>query len=91
VYAANATAANDVAGFTITPSTGALTAVGASVASGSLPASLAVDPAGTFAYVANADANDVSVFSIAGGTGVLSVVSGSPFLTGSTPRSITVH
>jgi YVTN family beta-propeller protein len=60
-------------------------------ASFSLPVSLVVDPAGTFAYVTNADSNDVSVYAIDGGTGVLSGVSGSPFLTGSTPRSIAVH
>jgi DNA-binding beta-propeller fold protein YncE len=53
--------------------------------------SLVIDPAGTFAYVANADSNGVAVYSIDGGTGVLSVISGSPFLSGSTPRSIAVH
>jgi len=90
VYAANATAANDVAAFAITPSSGALT-VGANVAAGALPASLVLDPAGTFAYVVNFDSNDVSVYAIDGGTGGLSSVSGSPFLTGSAPRSIAVH
>jgi DNA-binding beta-propeller fold protein YncE len=91
VYAANANAANEVAAYTIYPSTGALTSSGASVAAGALPISVAIDPAGTFAYVANGNSNDLSVYAIGTGTGLLSAVGGSPFATDQGPRSIAVH
>jgi DNA-binding beta-propeller fold protein YncE len=53
-----------VAAYTITPSTGALAATGASVAAGALPIFVTIDPAGTFAYVANGNSDDVSVYSV---------------------------
>ena len=85
------TTTSDVAAFAITPSSGALTSAGANVVSGSLPAFVTIDPAGTFAYVANFSSNDVSVYSIDAGTGVLRAVSGSPFIAAGKPRSIAVH
>src|SRR5690348_15242045 len=51
-YVANK-GSNNVSAFTIDPRTGALTAVGSPAAAGTSPLSVAVDPTGKFAYVAN--------------------------------------
>jgi 6-phosphogluconolactonase len=54
------------------------------------PNSVAVDPTGKFAYVANAgDANNVSAYRIAA-DGALTQVPGSPFAAGSRPVSVAV-
>src|SRR4051812_40072222 len=44
---------NDISAYTIDATTGALTALGAPVAAGTSPSSIAVDPTAKFAYVAN--------------------------------------
>lgn len=84
-----------VSGFTIDPSTGSLTSVGAATNLGadSEPRSVAVNPAGTFLYVAERGSDQVSAFTIDSTTGVLSAISGSPFSTGVgiEPRSLVVH
>ena len=41
-----------------------------------------VDPSGKFAYVANANSNNISAYTINGNTGALTAVSGSPFAAG---------
>lgn len=43
------------------------------------PTSVAVDPSGKFAYVANNGSSDVSAFTINTATGALTAVVGSPF------------
>jgi len=69
---------------------GALTPVsGSPFAAGSLPQSVAVDPTGKFAYVANGLSNNVSAFSI-GANGALTPASGSPFAAGPGPDSVAV-
>jgi DNA-binding beta-propeller fold protein YncE len=69
---------------------GALTPVsGSPFAAGSLPQSVAVDPTGKFAYVANGLSNNVSAFSI-GANGALTPVTGSPFVAGTTPVSVAI-
>jgi len=90
VYAANVTANNQVAAYSITPSSGALTASGAPAGAGLLPVSIIVDPSGLFAYVANDNSNDISVYAVDSSTGVLTQASHSPFAAGNEPRSIAI-
>ena len=66
-----------------------LTSLGSPFAAGSFAASVAVDPTGKFAYVANVLDNNVSAYSI-GANGALTPVSGSPFAAGSGPRSVAI-
>ncbi len=73
---------NTVSTYAINPTTGAFTPAGPPVAtggSGSAMGVVTVNPAGTFAYVANYGSNNVSAFSIDNKTGVLSPVAGSLF------------
>ena len=82
---------NNVSGYTINPSTGALTAfAGSPFPAGSGPISVAVDPSGMFAYVANDISDNVSEYSIDPGTGALTPIAGSPFPAGSLPESVAV-
>jgi Lactonase, 7-bladed beta-propeller len=56
---------SNVSGYAIDPTTGALTPIkGSPFAAGILPTSVAVDPTGKFAYVANSNSNTVSAYSI---------------------------
>jgi 6-phosphogluconolactonase len=84
-------ATDDVTGtvghFTIDSNTGVLTHV-ADVDAGNQPFSATLDASGKFLYVANAASNDISAFAINANSGALTAVSGSPFLTGTTPRAI---
>lgn len=93
-YVANAGSSN-VSAYGITLSTCAIAAINAgavgpalTIAAGSVPISINVDPSGQFVYVANFDSNNVSVYSIGVG-GALTAVAGSPFATGSGPTSVT--
>jgi 6-phosphogluconolactonase len=80
-----------VSGYAIDPNTGALTAIsGSPFAAGVAPISVAVDPTGRFAYVANGNSNNVSAYTIDPTTGALTVTSGSPFATLGNPDSVTV-
>ena len=56
---------------------------------GSVPYSMAVDPAGKFAYVVNLGSNDVSMYTINSTTGVL--MSKGTIAAGQVPTSIAVH
>jgi DNA-binding beta-propeller fold protein YncE len=58
--------------YTIDATTGALTSMG-TIAAGTDPVSVAVDPSGKFAYVTNSGSNDVSMYSI-GSTGTLTLI-----------------
>jgi 6-phosphogluconolactonase (cycloisomerase 2 family) len=79
-----------------TPATGFLTpgtvsTSGLPIAAGARPVSIAVDPAGKFAYVANFASNDVSTYSINATTGALTSVGFAPTLSGGFgPSFITV-
>jgi YVTN family beta-propeller protein len=64
---------SSVSMFTINSTTGALTSIGM-VAAGTAPDSVAVDPAGKFAYVMNWYSNDISMYSIDATTGVLTSI-----------------
>ncbi len=67
--------------------TGLLTA-GAAVATGTGPYTAAIDPTGKFAYVANANSNTVSVYTINQTTGALTA--GTAVATGSVPYYVAV-
>jgi len=86
VYVANSQS-NNVSAYSI-DATGALTPIGTPVAAGSLPISVAVDPAGRFVYVANIDSDDVSAYTI-GATGALTPT-GPPVPAGLYPHSVTM-
>ena len=80
----------NIQAYTIDRQTGALTPVaGSPFAAGQFPYSLAVDPTGHFAYVANAGSGDVYSFSINSQTGALTPV-GSPVAAGTRPLSVVV-
>jgi YVTN family beta-propeller protein len=61
---------SSVSMYTINSTTGALTSIGM-IDAGAVPDSVAVDPAGKFAYVANFGSNDVSMYTIDATTGAL--------------------
>ena len=87
--------AGNVSGYTIDPTSGALTPIpGSPFPAGSVPASVAVDPSGRFAYVANSFAfvggNSVSGYTIDSTSGALTPIPGSPFPAGLVPESVAV-
>ena len=65
--------AGNVSMYTINATTGGLTFIG-SIAAGIGPDSVAVDPAGRFAYVTNFGSNDISTYSIDATTGALTFI-----------------
>jgi YVTN family beta-propeller protein len=65
--------AGSVSMYAINATTGALASIG-TIAAGTNPGSVAVDPAGKFAYVTNSDSNDVSMYTIDATTGALTSV-----------------
>jgi 6-phosphogluconolactonase len=76
-----------VSGYTIDPSTGALTPIvgspfAADAGPFSGPSSMAVDPSGRFAYVGNSGLGNVSGYAINPSTGALTSIVGSPFAGG---------
>ncbi len=64
---------SSVSMYTINSTTGALRSIGM-IAAGAGPASVAVDPAGKFAYVTNFDSNNVSMYAIDATTGALASI-----------------
>jgi 6-phosphogluconolactonase len=67
-----------VSGYTIEPTTGTLTPVaGSPLPTGFNPFSMAVNPSGKFAYLANPAYNNVSGYTINPATGALTKISGS--------------
>jgi DNA-binding beta-propeller fold protein YncE len=89
VYVANA-GGNNVWAYSIAADGFLVPVPGSPFAVGREPDSVAVDPTGKFAYVANTgDANNVSAYRIAA-DGALKPVPGSPFAAGSRPVSVAV-
>jgi YVTN family beta-propeller protein len=80
--------AGNVSMYTINATTGALTSIG-TIAAGTGPVSVVVDPSGKFAYVTNFSSNDVSMYSIDGATGTLTPIG--TIAAGQSPTSIAVH
>lgn len=78
---------SNVAMYTVDSTTGALTSIGM-IAAGQGPDSVAVDPVGKFAYVANYASNDVSMYTINATTGAL--VSIGTIAAGTAPLSVAV-
>jgi 6-phosphogluconolactonase (cycloisomerase 2 family) len=64
---------NTISMYTIDATTGALTFTG-TIAAGTLPKSVAVDPSGKFAYVANNFSNSISMYTIDATTGALTLI-----------------
>ncbi|MGB9511829.1 MAG: beta-propeller fold lactonase family protein [Candidatus Acidiferrum sp.] len=78
---------SSVSMYTINSTTGALTSIGM-IAAGTGPDSVAVDPAGKFAYVANFGSNDVSMYTIDATTGALIFIGS--IAAGTNPYSVAV-
>ena len=78
---------SSVSMYTINSTTGTLTSTGM-IAAGSGPDSVAVDPAGKFAYVANFGSNDVSMYTIDATTGALASIG--TIAAGTSPDSVAV-
>lgn len=78
-------------GFSVNPSTGALSEVpGSPFSAGLGPAQIVVDPTNRFLYVTNQNSNDITGFSIDAGTGSLTLLPGSPFFIGAEPVTLGV-
>jgi 6-phosphogluconolactonase (cycloisomerase 2 family) len=60
------------------------------VAAGDSPRSVAVDPSGRFAYVANYGSANVSAYAINATSGALTALAGSQFTVGANPSSVSV-
>ncbi|MDH4286459.1 MAG: lactonase family protein, partial [Gallionella sp.] len=89
VYVANYTGGT-ISGYTINPTTGALTSVGTAVAAGTGPSSIVTDPTGKCALVTNNTSNNVMSYTINQTTGVLTSASTVAGAAGSAPRSVAV-
>lgn len=82
-------ASNQVAGYSIDGTSGALTPLaGSPFPAGVEPLSAAVSAPGGFLYVANNGSNNLSVYSIDQSSGALTPVSGSPFPLGQSPGAV---
>jgi DNA-binding beta-propeller fold protein YncE len=73
--------------YTVDSTTGALTSIG-TIAAGANPDSVAVDPAGKFAYVTNFNSNDISMYTIDSTSGALTSIG--TIAAGSLPTSVVV-
>ena len=78
---------SSVSMYTVNSTTGALTSIG-TIAAGTGPDSVAVDPAGKFAYVTNSGSNDVSMYTIDATTGALASIG--TIAAGAEPISVVV-
>jgi 6-phosphogluconolactonase (cycloisomerase 2 family) len=76
--------------YAINASTGVLTALSTpTISTGNRPIDLAINPAGTFAYVTNETSNTVSMYAINASTGVLTALS-TPTITTTSPQGIAI-
>jgi 6-phosphogluconolactonase (cycloisomerase 2 family) len=80
---------DEVSVYTIDTKTGALTDLGAAVATGTTPQGVTIHPSGKFAYVANFGSNDVSAYAINSTTGALTSL-GNAVAAGTNPVSVSV-
>jgi 6-phosphogluconolactonase len=71
LYASNRGKYNNIAMFSISGNTGALTLIGHQDAKGKTPRNFAIDPTGTYLLVANQDSDNVVTFRIDPETGIL--------------------
>jgi 6-phosphogluconolactonase len=93
----NNTTGNSISAYSINTTTGALSAIDAngavsgtqaSIATGTSPYAVTVDPTGKFAYVANGNSNNVSVYTINQTSGALTA--GTAVSAGTTPISVAI-
>jgi 6-phosphogluconolactonase len=92
VYVTNYSSAisGSVSAYSINAKSGALTQVsGSPFASGNGPQDIAIDPTGSFAYVADTQSSNVSAYTISE-SGALTPIKGSPFSSGGAPVGIAV-
>src|SRR5450755_1073552 len=89
VYVTNA-GSNNVTGFSVDATSGALTAMQSPFAVGGSPQAIAVDPTGAYAYVANHADGTISAFTIDSTSGALTPVSTSPYLTAAGPTALAI-
>jgi 6-phosphogluconolactonase (cycloisomerase 2 family) len=88
LFVADASSIDEVHVFTINSGTGTLNEISTSpYTTVSEPVAIAVDPSGTHVYVVGQNDNSVGGFSL-GSTGVLTPISGSPFPTSGTLKSV---
>ncbi|MGD0568248.1 MAG: beta-propeller fold lactonase family protein [Candidatus Sulfotelmatobacter sp.] len=84
--------ANEVVGFAIDSTTGALTPVpGSPFPTGTQPEQVVIDPSGQFLYVSDFSGWGISGFTISSSTGALTTITGSPFFSDGDPDGIVVH
>jgi 6-phosphogluconolactonase (cycloisomerase 2 family) len=89
VYTANLDGTNTVGEYSINPTTGALTTMG-TIATGSAPHGIAVDPSSRFVFASGIDTNAIYAYTINSKTGVLTSVVGSPFSGVNSPIALSV-
>jgi 6-phosphogluconolactonase (cycloisomerase 2 family) len=91
LYAGTGAGFGGIASFSIDSSSGALTATGGpfSTGVGTMPAGIAINPAGTFLYATDQE-QSVWAFSIDSQTGALTPLAGSPYNAGSQPYGVQV-
>ena len=87
-YAAN-DFTDELSVFSVDASTGVISSVGMSIATGTTPQGVTIDPSGRFAYVPNFGSNDVSAYAIDARTGALTPI-GNAVTAGTNPVSIRV-
>jgi 6-phosphogluconolactonase (cycloisomerase 2 family) len=91
LYATTGLAANGILGWSVDPSTGALTALpGSPFQPGAVSFGGTFDPGGKFFYASAGAAGGITGFSVDPNTGGLTPLSGSPFVAGSVLLSATV-
>jgi YVTN family beta-propeller protein len=78
---------DNVSMYIVNATTGVLTSIG-TIAAGTRPASVAVDPTGKFAYVTNSGSNNVSMYTINATTGALTSIG--TIAAGTNPTSVAV-
>jgi 6-phosphogluconolactonase (cycloisomerase 2 family) len=80
---------NEISGYSIDAATGALTSVGAPLATGNDPEALAIDPTGKFVYVTNFFSATISMYAINATNGTLTNLGTVPTAGG--PRGIAIE
>jgi len=84
------TSGGEIVGLTRAPLTGTVGAPQVVPSGGNSPQGIRVTPDGKFVIVANQGSNNVSVFSLDSTSGALTVVSGSPFASGTQPAPVAI-
>jgi 6-phosphogluconolactonase len=86
-YAANR-GDNTISVYSIDSTTGALTAVGTPVLTGTSPYAIAATPDGQYVYVVNEISNNISGYTVNATSGALTAIPGSPFAAGTDPQAL---